>query len=117
LRAQAVRTGDIALARAVGCGMKRDSLGIGAGFCDLHLDGMAAVARPLVPRASLTVQMFGNAGREHMKFCGSTPGQFAWIGWKNFANSVRSGRPDDLGSADETTVLANVRRCRGRGAR
>ena len=33
-------------------------------------------------------EMFGNAGRDHMRLYGSTPEHFAWIGWKNHKHSV-----------------------------
>jgi len=97
LARQAVRTGDIDLALAVGWEkMQRGSLGGGSddgpGFLDLHLDAMAALVGPLDPKAPLTVQMFGNAGREHMKLYGSTHEHFAWIGWKNHAHSVNNHR-------------------------
>ncbi len=35
-------------------------------------------------------QMFGNAGREHMERYGTTPEQFAKIGWKNHKHSVNN---------------------------
>ncbi len=35
-------------------------------------------------------QMFGNAGREHMEKYGTTPEQFAKIGWKNHKHSVNN---------------------------
>ena len=35
-------------------------------------------------------QIFGNAGREHMKLYGSTPEHMAWIGWKNHKHSVNN---------------------------
>jgi acetyl-CoA acyltransferase len=98
LARQAVKTGDIDLALAVGWEkMQRGSLGSGSdgdgpGFLDLHLDAMAAAVGPLDPTAPVTVQMFGNAGREHMKRYGSTPEHFAWIGWKNHFHSVNNPR-------------------------
>lgn len=36
----------------------------------------------------LAPQMFGNAARDHMERYGSTPDDYAWIGWKNHKHSV-----------------------------
>lgn len=97
LARQAIRAG-AQTAMAVGWEkMKRGSLGTGSdegepSFIDLHIDAMADAEGPLDPKAPLTVQLFGNAGREHMRRYGSTPEDFAWIGWKNHTHSVRNPR-------------------------
>ncbi|WP_319449805.1 MULTISPECIES: thiolase C-terminal domain-containing protein [unclassified Mycobacterium] len=98
LARQAVKAG-APVALAVGWEkMKPGSLGTGVeedgpGFLDLHLDTMAdATGAPLDAHAPPTVQMFGNAGREHMARYGSTPEHFAWIGWKNHKHSVNNPR-------------------------
>jgi acetyl-CoA acyltransferase len=56
------------------------------------LDRHLAAMDRLRPRtdAPLAPQMFGNAGREHMERFGSTPDDFAWIGWKNHKHSVNN---------------------------
>jgi acetyl-CoA acetyltransferase len=41
-------------------------------------------------KAPPAAQFFGNAGREHMEKYGSTPEQFAKIGWKNHKHSVNN---------------------------
>jgi sterol carrier protein 2 len=41
-------------------------------------------------KAPAAPQMFGNAGREHMERYGTTPEQFAKIGWKNHKHSVNN---------------------------
>ncbi len=55
---------------------------------DRHLEAMHEV------RASeghpFAVEMFGNAGRDHMARYGSTPDHYAWIGWKNHKHSVNN---------------------------
>ena len=53
---------------------------------DRHLEAMFRQR----PRAEspLAPQMFGNAARDHMERYGSTPDDFAWIGWKNHKHSV-----------------------------
>ena len=43
-----------------------------------------------VAQAPVAPQMFGNAGIEHMEKYGSTPEQFAKIGWKNHKHSVNN---------------------------
>jgi sterol carrier protein 2 len=40
----------------------------------------------------VTAQMFGNAGRDHMKKYGTKPEHFAKIGWKNHKHSVHNPR-------------------------
>lgn len=51
-----------------------------------HLDAMFTL-RPRT-ETPLAPQMFGNAARDHMDRYGSTPDDFAWIGWKNHKHSV-----------------------------
>ena len=75
--------------------------------------------------------MFGAAGREHMKKYGTTAEHFAKIGYKNHKHSVNNPyaqfqeeytprrhprRQDDLRSADQAAVLADLGRL-GRGDR
>ena len=43
-----------------------------------------------VAQAPVAPQMFGNAGIEHMEKYGTTPEQFAKIGWKNHKHSVNN---------------------------
>ncbi|HUA05557.1 MAG TPA: lipid-transfer protein [Solirubrobacteraceae bacterium] len=53
-----------------------------------HLSQMATLVPPEdVPFAP---QMFGNAGRDHMRLYGSDPEHFAWIAWKNHKHSVNN---------------------------
>jgi sterol carrier protein 2 len=40
----------------------------------------------------VTAQMFGNAGRDHMRLYGTKPEHFAKIGWKNHKHSVHNPR-------------------------
>ncbi|MEZ5076778.1 MAG: lipid-transfer protein [Solirubrobacterales bacterium] len=91
LARQAVGGGQAECALAIGFEkMERGALGMKyddrAGALDVHIDAMKAVrdweSSPFAP------QMFGNAGREHMELYGSTPEDFAWIGWKNHKHSV-----------------------------
>ena len=42
------------------------------------------------PRRTYLVQMFGNAGREHMKLYGTKPEHFAKIAEKNHRHSVEN---------------------------
>ncbi|HEY2055763.1 MAG TPA: lipid-transfer protein [Solirubrobacterales bacterium] len=93
LARQAVAGGQAECAFAVGFEkMERGSLGMKyddrAGALDLHIEAMdtlrANEGTPFAP------QMFGNAGREHMELYGSTPEDFAWIGWKNHTHSVNN---------------------------
>jgi sterol carrier protein 2 len=48
--------------------------------------------RELYPPAEVPValEMFGNAGIEHMEQYGSKPEHYAWIGWKNHKHSVNN---------------------------
>jgi acetyl-CoA acetyltransferase len=54
---------------------------------DRHTAAIAEVQEWVegVPPAPM---MFGAAGREHMERFGSTPQDFAWVGWKNHKHSV-----------------------------
>lgn len=97
LARQALRSGEVDLTLAVGWEqMKPGALGVrgddGPGMLDIHIDAMAELVGPLDPNAPPTAQMFGNAGREHMRRYGSTLEHFAWIGWKNHAHSVENPR-------------------------
>ena len=71
--------------------------------------------------------MFGAAGREHMRQYGTTAEHFAKIGYKNHKHSVNNpyaqfqeeyslddilARQDDLRSADQAAMLADLRRVR-----
>ncbi|MCK9247857.1 MAG: lipid-transfer protein [Solirubrobacteraceae bacterium] len=53
---------------------------------DRHLEAMFAIHAP--EGSQFAPQMFGNAGRDHMRRYGSRPEHFAWIGWKNHRHSV-----------------------------
>ncbi|MGE4428270.1 MAG: lipid-transfer protein [Solirubrobacteraceae bacterium] len=53
---------------------------------DRHIEAMLAIHAP--EGSPFAPQMFGNAGRDHMRRYGSTPEHFAWIGWKNHRHSV-----------------------------
>ncbi|RBM10336.1 lipid-transfer protein [Prauserella sp. PE36] len=72
--------------------MERGSLGAKfpdrASPMDRHIEALQRLVTPEdVPFAP---QMFGNAGREHMREYGSAPHHFAWIGWKNHKHSVHN---------------------------
>lgn len=56
---------------------------------DKHFNVMVA-ERGFEPTAPGAPQMFGNAGREHMDRYGTTPEQFAKIGFKNHKHSVNN---------------------------
>jgi acetyl-CoA acetyltransferase len=93
LARQAVVGGLAECAFAVGFEkMERGALGMKyddrAGALDLHIEAMNAVRAP--EDSPFAPQMFGNAGREHMELYGSTPEDFAWIGWKNHQHSVNN---------------------------
>jgi acetyl-CoA acyltransferase len=93
LARQAVAGGFAECAFAVGFEkMERGALGMKyddrAGALDLHLEAMSAVRAP--EASPFAPQMFGNAGREHMELYGSTPEDFAWIGYKNHKHSVNN---------------------------
>jgi sterol carrier protein 2 len=53
---------------------------------DRHVEAMHATYAPAT--SPFAPQMFGNAGRDHMRKYGSRPEHFAWIGWKNHQHSV-----------------------------
>jgi acetyl-CoA acyltransferase len=91
LARQAVRFGMADCALAVGFErMQRGSLGVG--FPDRtnplrrHIDAMDRIHPP--EASPFAPQLFGNAGRDHMRRHGSTPEHFAWIAWKNHKHSV-----------------------------
>jgi len=91
LARQAVAGGFADCAFAVGFEkMERGSLGMKyddrAGALDVLIETMNEVRPP--ESSPFAPQMFGNAGREHMERYGSTPQDFAWIGWKNHKHSV-----------------------------
>ena len=93
LARQAVVGGLAECAFAVGFEkMERGALGMKyddrAGALDLHIEAMNAVRAP--EDSPFAPQMFGNAGREHMELYGSTPEDFAWIGYKNHKHSVNN---------------------------
>src|SRR5882724_2315920 len=95
LARQALLAGNAQVTLAVGWEqMKPGSLPTGSedgpGFLDIHIETMAKAVGPLEPTAPPTVQMFGNAGREHMERYGSTAEHFAWIGWKNHKHSANN---------------------------
>jgi acetyl-CoA acyltransferase len=94
LARRSVKSGISDCALAVGFEkMERGSLG--AKFpdrtnpLDRHTAAIAEVQEWVegVPPAPM---MFGAAGREHMERYGSTPQDFAWIGWKNHKHSVNN---------------------------
>ncbi len=93
-----------------------------------HVKAMAEIDEFAFPVAPW---MFGAAGREHMRQYGTTAEHFAKIGYKNHKHSVNNpyaqfqeeytprrhpGGEDDLRSADQAAVLADLRRV-GRGDR
>jgi acetyl-CoA acetyltransferase len=53
---------------------------------DHHIEKMLSAHQPA--ESPMAPQMFGNAGRDHMRRYGSTPEHFAWIAWKNHRHSV-----------------------------
>src|SRR5213592_433426 len=90
---QAVRGGLADCALALGFEkMEMGSLGVKwtdrTNPMDRHAETMFAVCEP--EASPPAPQMFGNAGREHMKRYGSEPDHFAWIGWKNHKHSVNN---------------------------
>jgi acetyl-CoA acetyltransferase len=93
LARQAVRGGLVDCALALGFEkMERGSLGVKytdrTNALDRHLTAMCAVREP--EDSPMAPQMFGNAGRDHMRRYGSTPEHFAWIGWKNHKHSTNN---------------------------
>jgi sterol carrier protein 2 len=93
LACQSVRGGLAECAIALGFEkMERGSLGTKwtdrTNPLDRHMSTMHAVRPP--EDTPWAVEMFGNAGREHMERYGSTPDHHAWIGWKNHRHSVNN---------------------------
>jgi sterol carrier protein 2 len=93
LARQAVRGGLVDCALAVGFEkMERGSIGMKyddrAGALDRHTERMRGLRAP--ERSPLALQLFGNAGRDHMDKYGSTLDHYAWIGWKNHKHSVNN---------------------------
>ena len=93
LACQSVRGGLADCAIALGFEkMERGSLGTKwtdrTNPLDRHMSTMHAVRAP--EQTPWAVEMFGNAGREHMERYGSTPDHHAWIGWKNHKHSVNN---------------------------
>lgn len=56
---------------------------------DKHI-GVMAETHGIAPKAPFAPQMFGNAGREHMKLYGTTPTHFAKIAEKNHRHSANN---------------------------
>jgi acetyl-CoA acetyltransferase len=93
LARQAVRGGLVDCALAVGFEkMERGSIAMKyddrSGALDRHTDRMWSLRAS--EQSPLALQMFGNAGRDHMDKYGSTLDHFAWIGWKNHKHSVNN---------------------------
>jgi len=93
LARQAVKGGSVDCALAVGFEkMEKGSLGVKytdrTNALDKHLMRMFEEREP--EESPFAPQMFGNAGRDHMKLYGSTPDHYAWIGWKNHKHSVNN---------------------------
>jgi sterol carrier protein 2 len=93
LACQSIRGGLAECAIALGFEkMERGSLGTKwtdrTNPLDRHMSTMHAVREP--EDTPWAVEMFGNAGREHMERYGSTPDHHAWIGWKNHKHSVNN---------------------------
>jgi sterol carrier protein 2 len=93
LARQAVKGGLVDCALAVGFEkMERGSIGMKyddrAGALDRHTDRMSGLRAP--EQSPLALQLFGNAGRDHMDKYGSTLDHYAWIGWKNHKHSVNN---------------------------
>ncbi len=90
---QAVRGGLADCALALGFEkMEKGSLGVKytdrTNPLDKHFSAMFEVRDP--EQSPAAPQMFGNAGREHIERYGSTPDNYAWIGWKNHKHSVNN---------------------------
>ena len=93
LARQAVKGGLVECAMAIGFEkMERGSLGMKytdrTPALDKHLMRMFEIRE--AEQSPFAPQMFGNAGRDHMKLYGSTPDHYAWIGWKNHKHSVNN---------------------------
>lgn len=72
--------------------MQRGSLKMGyedrANPMERHIEAMLDIYPPA--QSPFAPQLFGNAGREHMRLFGSTPEQYARIGEKNHRHSVNN---------------------------
>ncbi|PZS13729.1 MAG: lipid-transfer protein [Solirubrobacterales bacterium] len=93
LARQAVKGGLVQCALALGFEkMERGSLGIKytdrTPALDKHMARMFELRDP--ESSPFAPQMFGNAGRDHMKKYGSKPEHYAWIGWKNHKHSTNN---------------------------
>lgn len=91
LARQAVKFGIADCALALGFEkMERGSLGMKfedrANPLSRHLERMHEMRAP--EQSPFAPEMFGNAGRDHMREYGSTPEHFAWIAWKNHRHST-----------------------------
>jgi acetyl-CoA acetyltransferase len=91
LARQAVKGGLVQCALTIGFEkMERGSLGIKytdrTPALDRHMTRMFELRDP--ESSPFAPQMFGNAGRDHMKKYGSKPEHYAWIGWKNHKHST-----------------------------
>jgi acetyl-CoA acyltransferase len=90
---QAVRGGIADCALALGFEkMEMGSLGVKytdrTNPMDKHMTRMFEMRDP--EESPFAPQMFGNAGRDHMRKYGSEPDHYAWIGWKNHKHSVNN---------------------------
>jgi acetyl-CoA acetyltransferase len=93
LARNAVKSGSVDCALAVGFEkMERGSIGFKyddrAGAMDRHTERMHALRAP--EQSPLALQLFGNAGRDHMDKYGSKLEHYAWIGYKNHKHSVNN---------------------------
>lgn len=93
LARQAVKHGIADCVLAIGFEkMQRGSLGMifsdRANPIGRHLEAMHRRHAP--DETPFAPQMFGNVGRDHMQRYGSTPDDFAWVGWKNHQHSVNN---------------------------
>jgi acetyl-CoA acyltransferase len=93
LARQAVKGGLADCVLAVGFEkMERGSLGVKytdrTRALDRHMARMEQLRQP--EESPWAPQMFGNAGRDHMREFGSTPDHFAWIAWKNHRHSTNN---------------------------
>jgi sterol carrier protein 2 len=91
LARQAVRHGAVECALAIGFEqMERGSLELKYGDrtnpLGRHLERMGEMREP--EGGPFAPEMFGNAGRDHMRRYGTEPEHFAWIAWKNHRHSV-----------------------------
>ena len=93
LARQAVKGGLVECALALGFEkMEPGSLGVKytdrTNALDKHAMRMFEIRDP--EQSPPAPQMFGNAGRDHMRKYGSEPDHYAWIGWKNHKHSVNN---------------------------